>query len=439
VPSQSPSLSQAPSQAPSGSLQPYLATEVEIIFERVDSYFNMDGDDVDLFQKTTKEYLENNFLSNEVDEIQFEDVTVTKQYISGGRRRLNTVRALQVYNLSLTFNVLALVKHDWSEPFDLKGSIETYFADNSHIKELRSLLEAEGGDFVIDPTPPTSEEQTTIERVPDPDDEAASIGLIIGAVVGSVFVVGIVAKLLRRRNFSSQRSKISLASTDSQDDYDDESSEAEMISSNKNPSQQQIMLPFSPREENESSLSIAARPAFLTTENNIEIPETPIGFTPQSTRTRAFAMDTPNSIFSAKNSTRSTAFRKFLMDTPPSALNGKQNASRGFFPPPRSAGGSQRNLRQGKDTIDMSPITKDLSKLEEANADSSSIQILNEVDYMKAKAAAKENEKNKKKKKKKASKGLTAPSSIDNARSMGRFRLRKGPSEYISDESSSDA
>lgn len=436
MPSQSPSLS----QAPSGSLQPYLATEVEIIFERVSSHFNMDNDDADLFEKTTKEYLENYFSSTEVDKIQFEAVTVIdRQYRSGSRRRLSTVRAAQVYNLSLTFNVMALVKHDWSEPFDLKGSIETFFADNSHIKELRSLLEALGGDFVKDPTLPTSEEETTIESVPAPDDDAAPIGLIIGAVVGSVFLVGIVAKLLCRRNFSSQLSKISLASTDSQDDDDDESSQAEMISSNKN----QIMLLFSPRdsprEENESSLSTAARPAFLSTESNIEIPDTPIGFTPRSTRWGAFAWDTPKSIFSAKNSTRSTTFRKFLMDTPPSALNSKQNTRRGFFPPPRSAGGSQRNLRLGKETIDMSPITKEISKLEEANADSSSIQILNEVDYMKAKAVAKESEKNKKKKKEQASKGLTAPSSIDNARRMGRFRFRKGPSEYISDESSSEA
>lgn len=399
------------------------------MFPNVGSSFNMNGDDVDLFEQTTQQYLDDNFLPSDVEEIQIEAVTVTKQFISGGRRRLSTARMPQVYNLSLTFNVMALVKHNWSDPFDLKEDVDTYFADDTHINELRTFLEAKGGDFIKSPGAQTNGEGQPIETDPSPDVVSVPIGPIIGAVVGSLFMIGLIAKLSCRRKFSSQRSKISLASTDSQDDDDDESSQAEMISSNSSLSKQQIMLLFSPREENESKLSAATRPAFLTTENNIEVPETPIGFTPKSIRTGVFAMDTPNSIFSAKNSTKST-FRKFLMDTPPSAMNGPKKSSRGFFPPPRTTGGSQRNLRQGKDTIDVSNVSKDLSTLDQEAAFGSPIQIFTEQDFMKAQAAAKVNHGSVMKKK---------GSTMEKKRGMGKFRLRKWPSEYVSDESSSEA
>eukprot|EP00980_Cylindrotheca_fusiformis_P011174 scaffold2563_cov124-Cylindrotheca_fusiformis.AAC.5 len=414
VPSQAPSIS----QAPSGALQPYVATEIKIEFENVASSFNMDGDDVDLFEKTAKEYLNSSFLPSNVDEIHIEAVTVTAQSLAGANRKLSSVRSTQTYNLSLTFNVMALVKHDWGDQFDLKEAIDAFFRDDAHVLELRAFVESNGGDFFKD--------------VPSTSGSSAPIGAIIGPVVGSLLVFGVIAKLFHSRKHSSHQSKISLASTDSRDD--DESSEAQMLSAATNPSKQQLKLLFSPREDDESRCNNPPRPSYLKTDSNIEIPETPIGFTPPSTRKGIFATNTPKSIFSAKNSTKST-FRRFLMDTPPSAMNSQKKTSRGFFPPPRSAGRSQKNLRHGMDTIDMSPVPKDFSKAEENPPNTSPIRIFTEQDFIQAKAKAAATDGGKSSKKK----AVKASASIDNGSEKGRFRLRKWPSDYISDESSSEA
>lgn len=321
-------------------MQPYSASGVEIVFEKVAAVVEMDERDVALFESTTRELLQNDFSSSHVNEIVFLKVEMKEQKMISMRRNLRDLESLQNnVDLAISFDVTALANHEWSVPFDLKESMTSYFGTDNSVEKLRTNLEAAGATFLQEAT--------------GNGGTSMSLGVILGIIAGLLVTIVGIAVAYRRRG-ATFKSKLSLASTGSNDE-EDESSDAQMIIAGQNIYGGNILSFPSPTSENggiEASFFGSSRPAFLTMDSNIEIPDTPVGFTPQGSKPGSFATDTPNSLLGPQNnSTRSVGFRKFLMDTPPSAMNANK-ASRGFFRPPRS-GGPQKNLTTRKDTIDM--------------------------------------------------------------------------------------
>lgn len=388
-------------------MQPYSASAVEIVFENVIEMLEMSEKDISLFESTTKEMLQNDFLSSEINEILFLKVEMKEQKVMPTRRNLRKLDSVQYADLAISFDVTALANHDWNKPFSLKESLTSYFGSDETVEKLRAILAAEGATFL---------NEVTSEN----GDKSMSVASIVGVIAGLLIIIVGIAVAYRRRSTTFQ-SKLSLASTGSEDE-EDESSDAQMLFAGQNTYGGNILSFPTPTGESdgvEASFFGSSRPAFLTMDSNIEVPDTPVGFTPQGSKPGNSVMETPNSMLGPQNtSTRSVGFRKFLMDTPPSAMNANNKSSRGFFRPPRS-GGPQKNLTPGKETISMSPAV-----------DSSRIVDSDKVDFSPVKFPSDFNDS------KIAAKHKLTPSKRDTKKSTSKLRLRKWPSGYFSDESS---
>lgn len=402
-PTSQPSSAPTRSQRPSSRMQPYSAVGVEIVFEDVVDVLNMNEKDISLFETTTKQTLQRDFSSPSINEILFLRVELKEQKMLPTRRNLRERKSHQNADLAISFDVTALANHDWNIPFDLNESMITYFGSDKTLETLRSNLEAEGATFLNKPS--------------GIEDPSMSTATIVGTCVGLLIIIIGIAVAYRRRS-ATFHSKLSLASTGS----DDESSDAKMILAGQNTYGGDILSFSATTGENhgvEADFFGSSRPEFLTMDSNIEVPDTPVGFTPQGSKLGISAMDTPNSMLGPQNtSTRSVGFRQFLMDTPPSAMNGTNASSRGFFRPPRS-GGQQRNVTPGKETIDMSPVRIHKSRAEGNKIESSPIKFESDINN------------------KMDSKHKLTPSKRDTRRSKSKLRLRRWPSGYFSDESSS--
>ncbi|CAJ1957202.1 unnamed protein product [Cylindrotheca closterium] len=393
------------SQQPSSNMQPYSASGVEIVLENVVEMPSMNEKDISLFESTTKQILQNDFSSPGINEILFLKVELKEQKMMPTRRKLRKLQHHQNADLAISFDVTALVNHEWNIPFDLNEGMVKYFGTDEKLEKLRSQLEAEGASF-LDKLGSTSDGTGSI-----------STAAIIGALAGLLAIIIGIAVAYRQRSAKFQ-SKLSLASTGSDED-EDESSDTQMIFAGQNTYGGNILSWPTPTGENEgveADYFGSSRPAFLTMDSNIEVPDTPVGHTPQKSKPGVSALDTPNSIFGPQNnSTRSVGARQFLMDTPPSAMNGNNTSSRGFWPP-RSGG--QRNVTPKKQTIDMSPARLDTSKAEGHKVESSPIKFPSDSN-------SKIDQKHK----------LTPPTR-DTQRSTSKLRQRRWPSGYFSDESS---
>lgn len=406
-PTSQPSSAPTRSQRPSSRMQPYSAVGVEIVFEDVVNVLNMNEKDISLFESTTKQTLQRDFSSPSINEILFLKVELKEEKMLPTRRNLRERKSHQNADLAISFDVTSLANHDWNTPFDLKESMMTYFGSDETLETLRSNLEAEGVTFLNEPT--------------GIEDLSMSTATIVGTCVGLLItIIGIAVAYYRR--CATFESKLSLASTGSDGEEEDESSDAQMIFAGQNTYGGNILSFSATTGENhgvEADFFGSSRPAFLTMDSNIEVPDTPVGFTPQESKFGISAMDTTNSTLGPQNtSTRSVGFRQFLVDTPPSAMNDTNASSRGFFRPPRS-GGQQRNVTPCKETIDMSPVRFDMSRVEGNKTESSPKKFESDINN------------------KMDSKHKLTPSKRDTQRSKSKLRLRRWPSGYFSDESSS--
>jgi hypothetical protein len=475
-PTLSPSGQPTMSQSPTFGIAPYNASSIVITFESVKyDVQGMNDDDKELFESAALEYLQQNFISDGeaenitfgISEIDFKEVSVISSSVFGGSqglRALDSIRTSQTKIMSVTINVMAFVRRDWDISFDFKERLESFFSVSRNIHSLRNILAEKGADYAESVRSEEDTNETTTEKkqsLLDPEGSGTASAFVwLGAAIGSVFVAGIFVKMWQYRKSAqnSHQSKLSLASTDSQEDEDDESSRTQMIVPNNPYRIQMEKLYPEPKTvemiREDSFLSEVPlgnnkyRPAFLKMDSNIEVPLTPIGFTPNNDEgVRSFILDldndvTPSSVIGSTlngagqvSSTRSGGFRRFLMDTPPS-VSQNNGSRRGFFQrPPQSTSqrfpnatpkvsASKSFKNNSKETMNVSSM----GNVRSMEGDDSSVQIVNEIGFLKATTPKAASTKGIKKS------GLIAPSAIATAR--GRFRaLRKWPSGYISDDS----
>lgn len=390
-------------------MQPYSASGMEIVFENIVEVLNINEKDIILFESSTKQVLQEDFSMPHINDIMFLKVELKEQKMMPTRRNLRGLKSHQSADLAISFDVTALVNHDWNIPFDLGESLITYFGSEEKVEKLRSQLEAEGATF-LDKLKSTDGNGIS--------DDSMSITSMAGAIAGFLVIFIGVAVAYRQRS-SMFQSKIRWATTGS-DEEEDESSDTQIILAGQNTYGGNILSWPTPTGENngvEANFFGSSRPAFLTMDSNIEVPDTPVGFTPQKSKAGVFMMDTPNSMLGPQNdSTRSLGARQFLMDTPPSAMNGKNKSRHGFWPP--RSGEQQRNFTPKKGTIDPSPARLDKPKTEGNKVESSPIKFPSDF-------GSKVDPKHK----------LTPPTR-DTQRSASKFRQRRWPSGYFSDESS---
>lgn len=334
-PAPSPSPSEAPTPVPSvspssqptPSLNAHVASNVVVTFENVGS--RMNNDDIGIFETLTNEYLENTFaIFEEIREIHFDHVTVTMQSLEETRRKLVEFEGPIMYDLSITFNTLAYIRHELEpESFDFQEMLDTFFSDKSHVEELKFILSEQVNFFKV---------VTKVSEASDGDKSAnaklsGSAAAVLGGIIGSSVLVCIAFGFLwRRRRTSGLKIKksISVCSTDSQD-YDDENQlepytpyKAERIFSIDSENHEAQLHPryaidrrgmISPTEE---SIKV------LSTESNIEVPKTPLCFATPSSMAGKFTMDTPNDAFAFFQNSSSRNFFTKVQDT----LNWGENA-----------------------------------------------------------------------------------------------------------------
>ena len=330
-PAPSPSPSEAPTMTPTPGLNAHVASNVVVTFENVGS--RMNNDDIGIFETLTNEFLENTFpIIEEIREIHFDHVTVTMQSLEETRRKLVEFEGPIMYDLSITFNALAYIRHELEpEKFDFQEMLDSFFSDKSHVEQLKFILSEQVTFFKV---------VTKVSEAGDGDESAnakpsGSAVAVLGGIIGSSVLVCIAFGFLwRRRRTSGLKIKksISVCSTDSQD-YDDENQlepytpyKAERIFSIDSENHEAQLHPryaidrrgmISPTEE-----SISKVPGFLSTESNIEVPKTPLCFATPSSMVGKFTMDTPNDAFAFFQNSSSRNFFTKVQDT----LNWGENA-----------------------------------------------------------------------------------------------------------------
>lgn len=311
----------------------------------------MDEEDVDIFESMTNEYLENNIgVTDVIQEIQFDHVSVTKQSLSvSTRRALTSIQYPAVYDLSVTINAVAYVRHDAKAgSFDLKEMLDDFFSDQSHVVSLKFLL-AEKVNFIKLETGEISESETKEDSTSD-SESGSSVGSVLGSLFGVSVVLGIFWLLWRRCQHSGQHVKqsLSVCSTDSQEFEEG----------------QETYTPYKPNQKESQPIddSVEAgdvKPSLLSTKSNIEVPNTPMNFgtTPSNMVGGVFAMDTPSSPFTFFQNSSSRNFFK-----------SPGNSARNFFlSPGTSAAGVLATMQSpfnwgespaAKETIDGNIQTK---------------------------------------------------------------------------------
>ncbi|KAG7366622.1 outer membrane adhesin like protein [Nitzschia inconspicua] len=153
-PSSSPSLSLAPTitASPTGPVS-MAAKDIQITFEGVTR--QMDASHIDYFEDVTERYLHQNIHHNTtILDFQIQAVTVTDQKLVGARRRLKRINLQQEDQpqaLVVTTQVVAsvLVDRHSVERFDLKMFLEEFFENHEKLQGLRQALERQD-DFAQD-------------------------------------------------------------------------------------------------------------------------------------------------------------------------------------------------------------------------------------------------------------------------------------------------
>jgi hypothetical protein len=118
----------------------FAATGMTIAFQGVSAV--MTEENLLFFEAALLDFLQDNIRDiPDVVSIEFEHVEVTDQSLVSARRQLNTIRSVEVSNLEITFSVFALVLLEEEGVFDFKTLLELFFADIDRVLELRRNLE----------------------------------------------------------------------------------------------------------------------------------------------------------------------------------------------------------------------------------------------------------------------------------------------------------
>jgi hypothetical protein len=264
----------------------------------------MSEKNVVFFEQTTLEFLILRIKTvPDISSISFESVTVTNQSLETGRRLSSKI--------TIEFTVEALILFGNGSTFDLSALLLEFFADVANVLDLRNILDASATFFDEDsqgaPIPRASEDQGG----PPTDaltEESVSVPMV-GAIVGIAFsVAGAVAVMFlwsrnRKENSVPSLKQASFStgilsiSGDVEDHYEDYSYSEESYGGAPDPpaaprvfikqfshdsdenNQCPTELSIYPVGSVETSLVLSVssfyKPALMTMESNIEIPDTP--------------------------------------------------------------------------------------------------------------------------------------------------------------------
>ena len=258
---------------------------------------------VAVFEQTVLEYLNTKAASPpEVSKITFHKVETTGQHLNSARRVLSTMQPMEVYDLTVTFNVEAIALLSRNSHFDFRVFLEMFFENSENVLFLRNALDTSGLLFQLPGTPIQTQRQ--------PSEPSSDSGVsVVGALLGVVFSVAVSAMLYmgyrnretwkRERNLVPASFSGDIEDYANSDDYSDSDMEAgndhspqifinpfmvEAVERVQHPNQRSIY----PSESVEASLMSTPRnsmfrPVFMPTESNIEIPETPrTGYQPSN-------------------------------------------------------------------------------------------------------------------------------------------------------------
>ena len=137
-PTNSPSISFAPSNGPIG----FVATGIKIPFQGTKGLII--EKDIKDFEDTLLNFLRVNIQNSHIPDvvsIKFTHVEVTDQLTVSQGSQANATSVEETSSLEITFSVFALVLLQEEGLFDLKTLIEVFFSDGARISELREILD----------------------------------------------------------------------------------------------------------------------------------------------------------------------------------------------------------------------------------------------------------------------------------------------------------